>query len=118
MQQNKKVNEQKAKAQKILKTVRANTSETSRLNYSKSITECVLKLDKIKNAKSIFIYISYATKVNTYELIKVLLNTGKTLSVPKIINSDFTQAESFSSWEDLTPEAMGILIPKNSKTLP
>jgi len=115
MQQNMQISQQKADIRKMLKTARAELPEAARLDYSNSITEQVLKLDEIKNARTIFIYISYATEVRTHELIKALLAAGKTLAVPKIVDSDFMQAESFSSWEDLVPGELGILTPGNSR---
>ncbi len=115
MQQNKQIIQQKAETRKMLKTARAKLPEASRLNYSNSITEQVLNLDEIKNARTIFIYISYASEVHTHALIKALLAAGKTLAVPKIVDSDFMQAESFASWEDLVPGELGILSPGNSK---
>ncbi len=115
MRQNKQVGQQKTETRNMLKTVRAKLPEATRIDYSNSITEQVLKLDEIKNARTIFIYISYATEVHTHELIKALLDAGKTLAVPKIVDSDFMQAESFSSWEDLIPGELGILTPGNSK---
>jgi 5-formyltetrahydrofolate cyclo-ligase len=115
MQQNMQVSQQKAETRKMLKTARANIPESTRMDYSNSITEQVLKLDEISNSRIIFIYISYATEVHTHELIKALLAAGKTLAVPKIVDSDFMEAESFSSWEDLVPGELGILTPGNSK---
>jgi 5-formyltetrahydrofolate cyclo-ligase len=115
MQQNMQVSQQKAETRKMLKTARANIPETTRLDYSNSITEQVLKLDEISKSRIIFIYISYTTEVHTHELIKVLLDAGKTLAVPKIVDSDFMEAESFSSWDDLVPGELGILTPGNSK---
>jgi len=115
MQQNKQVSQQKAETRKMFKTARAKLPEATRMDYSNSITEQVLKLDEIKNARTIFIYISYATEVHTHELIKALLGAGKTLAVPKIVNSDFMEAETFSSWEDLIPGELGILTPGKSK---
>ena len=115
MQQNKQVSQQKAETRNMLKSVRAKLPEATRMDYSNYITEQVLKLDEIKNARTIFIYISYATEVHTHELIKALLDDGKSLAVPKIVDSDFMQAESFSSWEDLVPGELGILTPGNSK---
>ncbi len=115
MRQNKQVGQQKTETRNMLKTVRAKLPEATRMDYSNSITEQVLKLDEINNARTIFIYISYATEVHTHELIKALLDAGKTLAVPKIVDSDFMQAESFSSWEDLVPGELGILTPGNSK---
>jgi len=115
MQQNIQVSQQKAETRKMLKTARAKLSEATRLDYSNSITEQVVRLNEIKNARTIFIYISYATEVHTHELIKALLAAGKTLAVPKIVDSDFMEAESFSSWGDLVPGELGILTPANSK---
>ena len=115
MQHNKQVSQQKTETRRMLKKTRAKLSVATRLNYSNSITEQVLRLDEIKNARMIFIYISYATEVHTHELIKALLDDGKTLAVPKIVDSEFMESESFSSWEDLVPGELGILTPGNSK---
>ncbi len=114
MQQNKQVSLQKAETRKMLKTARAKLPEATRLDYSNSITEQVLKLDEIRNAKTIFIYISYASEVYTHDLVKTLLEDGKTLAVPKIVDSEFMEAESLSSWEDLIPGELGILTPSYS----
>jgi 5-formyltetrahydrofolate cyclo-ligase len=115
MQQNNTVSQQKAESRKALKTVRANIPEIERMDYANSITEQVLKLDEIKHAGAIFIYISYATEVHTHHLIKSLLAAGKILAVPKIVNSEYMQAETFSSWEDLVPGELGILTPANAE---
>jgi len=114
MQQNSEVSQQKTETRKMLKSARANIPEATRMGYSNSITEQVLKLDEIMDARTIFIYISYASEVHTHELIKTMLDAGKTLAVPRIVNSDYMQAETFSSWEDLIPGELGILIPTDS----
>ena len=114
MQQNDKVNQQKTETRKILKSTRASIPETTRMDAANSITEQILRLNEIRDARTIFIYISYASEVHTHALIKALLAAGKTLAVPKIINSDYMQAETFSSWEDLVPGELGILTPTDS----
>lgn len=114
MQQDKQVSRQKAETRKMLKILRAKLPKANRLDYSNSITEQVLKLDEIRDARTIFIYISYASEVHTHELIKAMLDAGKTLAVPKIVNSDYMEAETFSSWEDLIPGELGILTPADS----
>ena len=115
MRQNNTVSQQKAESRRALKTARANIPEVERIDYANSITEQVLKLGEIRDAKAIFIYISYATEVHTHHLIKRLLAAGKILAVPKIINSEYMQAETFSSWEDLVPGELGILTPANAE---
>ena len=84
------------------------------MGYANSITEQVLRLNEIRDARMIFIYISYASEVHTHALIKTLLDTGKTLAVPKIVNSDYMEAEPFLSWEDLILGELGILTPADS----
>ena len=115
MRQNNEISQRKAESRKALKTARANIPEVHRMDYANSITEQVLKLAEIKNARTIFIYISYASEVHTHALIKALLKAGKTLAVPKIVNSDDMVAETFSSWEDLVPGEVGLLTPANSE---
>jgi len=115
MRQNNEVSQRKAESRKALKAARANIPEVHRMDYANSITEQVLKLNEIRNAKVIFIYISYGTEVHTHKLIKTLLAAGKLLAVPKIVNSDTMQAETFSSWEGLVPGKLGILTPSNSE---
>ncbi len=110
------VSQQKTKYRKILKTVRANIPEMERMKHANSITEQVLNLDEIRDAGIIFIYISCATEVHTHHLIKNLLATGKILTVPKIVNSEYMQTEFFSSWEDLVPGKLGILTPASTRT--
>ena len=114
MQQNSEVSQRKSETRKMLKSARAKLPETTRMAYANSITEQVLKLDEIRNAGTIFIYISFASEVHTHALIKALLDAGKTLAVPRIVNSDYMQAETFSSWEDLVPGELGILNPTDS----
>lgn len=114
MQQNDEVSQQKTETRKILKSTRASIPEATRMNAANSITEQILRLDEIRDARTIFIYISYASEVHTHALIKALLAAGKTLAVPKIVKSDYMQAETFSSWEDLVPGELGILTPTDS----
>jgi 5-formyltetrahydrofolate cyclo-ligase len=115
MRQNNTVSLQKAESRKALKIARANIPEVERKDSSNSITEQVLKLDEIRDAETIFIYISYTTEVHTHHLIKNLLASGKILAVPKIVNSEYMQAETFSSWEDLVSGELGILTPANAE---
>ena len=114
MQQNDEVSQQKTETRKILKSTRASIPEATRMNAANSITEQILRLDEIRDARTIFIYISYASEVHTHALIKALLAAGKTLAVPKIVKSDYMPAETFSSWEDLVPGELGILTPTDS----
>ncbi len=106
--------EHKAEIRAKLKQIRASIPNHDRLTYSSTITQKILELDEIKSAQNVFIYISYASEVNTHELINTLLKKGISLTVPKIINADYMHAVPFTSWNDLETGQLGILTPKGS----
>lgn len=105
---------QKADIRTRLKQIRASLSPDERQISSRSITQKTLELDAIKTAQRLFIYISYGTEVDTHELIDVLQEQGKSLAVPKIIDSHKMIAVTFTTWNDLEAGQLGILTPKNT----
>ena len=65
------------------------------------ITEKLLQLDCIKNAKTIMLYLDFNNEVATNNLIKILINLGKTVASPitlkderKLIPSQITDLEN------------------------
>jgi len=110
--------QQKAEIRAKLKQIRASIPKHDRLTHSKIITQKNLELDEIKAALHIFIYISYASEVDTHELINTLLEQGKMLAVPKIINAETMIATAFTDWETLIPDNLGILTPANVTPYP
>ena len=64
MQQNSKVSQRKSETRKMLKSARASIPEATRMGYANSITEQVLRLDEIRDARLIFVYISYVSEVH------------------------------------------------------
>lgn len=65
------------------------------------ITDKLLNLDCIKNAKNIMLYLDFNNEVSTYSLIKKLLNLGKIVSSPitlkeerKLIPSQITDLKN------------------------
>lgn len=109
------IQHKKSQLRKKLKAAQANIPGTQRLLYTKNITAKILELEEINNARIIFIYISYGTEVGTHALIDILLNSGKTLAVPKITSPESMRSEYFDSWQNLSPDNMGILSPVASK---
>jgi len=110
--------EQKAEIRAKLKQIRATIPKHNRLIHSKIITQKILELDEIKAAQHVFIYISYASEVNTHDLINTLLKQGKNLAVPKIIKAEPMIATTFTGWDDLIPDTLGILTPANTIPYP
>ncbi len=98
-----------------LKQKRAGISQLDRKKHSKIITENLLNLHEIQQAKVIFSYISYATEVSTHELLQNLLDAGKKIVVPKILSPKEMVSQHFQNWDDLEPGTLGILTPKSGE---
>lgn len=101
--------EQKTEIRALMKKIRAGLPESLRHAHSRLILGHLAGLDEVISAKSVFIYISYGSEVDTHAVIRRLLDEGKSLAVPKIINADRMISVPFTTWKDLKPDVMGIL---------
>lgn len=84
---------------------------------SGKITEWVLANKRFKQAKTVFIYASYKSEVETRELIQAALRLGKRVAVPKVTGTEMDFYE-ITSWEELFPGSYGILEPQVSDEAP
>lgn len=107
--------ELKREIRKKLKQKRAAMAASERLAASGIITETVLGLDEVRQAQSLFIFISHGNEVHTHDLLKYFLKQGKHLAVPKILPEKTMIAVPFSGWEELTAGEMGIFTPRSSQ---
>lgn len=107
--------EQKQQLRSLLKQKRAALSAASRQSAAAIITDRILPLPAVQQARSIFIFISYGNEVNTHGLLKHFLEQGKRLAVPKILPEKTMIAVPFSAWEELVPGELGILTPRSSQ---
>lgn len=65
-----------------------------------------------KNARNIFIYISFSNEINTINIIKKALEDKKDVFIPKIYKVDRSmKAIKLNSFDDLKKNSMGILEP-------
>ncbi|MEE9551855.1 MAG: 5-formyltetrahydrofolate cyclo-ligase [Gammaproteobacteria bacterium] len=110
--------QQKSEIRAQLKQIRTAIPAGTRQVHTKNITSRLLSLDELTAAQTIFIYISYASEVGTHNLIKHFLGQGKTLAVPKIIDSDHMIAVAFTRWGDLELGKLGILTPPDTEPFP
>lgn len=76
------------------------------------IRENLRQLDIYKKAKSVFIFISYKSEVDTRGIIEDILADGKKLLVPLVKGSEMIAVE-VKGIDDLEPNKMGILEPKS-----
>jgi len=107
--------EQKIELRNRLKLLRSVQNKAQRQCYDQSIYIKTLSLSEIISAQTIFCFLSYGTEVDTHSLINTLQTQGKTVVVPKIINSQQMIAILFNSWEQLEPGHLGILTPTTSE---
>lgn len=101
----------KAIREKILK-MRDEISIDERKKYDEEIFNKVIKSGYYKEAKNIFIFVSYKTEVDTHKIIKKALEHGKTICVPKVISKkDGMYGAKINKFSDLKPGKYGILEP-------
>lgn len=107
--------EQKQQLRSLLKQKRAALPAASRQAASAIITDKILALTAVRQARSVFIFISYGNEVDTHDLLKCFLKQGKRLAVPKILPEKTMIAVPFSAWEELVPGELGILTPRSNQ---
>jgi len=79
------------------------------IKYSDTIID--LLLPQIEEADTFFIYLSTGNEVRTYDIIKLLLEEGKTVTVPKIISKGTMEPYKIESLNHLSLGQYGILQP-------
>lgn len=72
------------------------------------------ELEIYKKAKTIFIFISFRSEIDTIEIIKDMLKGGKKVLVPKVVGKEMVAVE-IKSLEGLEKNKMGILEPITTK---
>jgi len=77
-----------------------------------SIYEKLIKIVEFDSCKKLFIYVSFDMEINTHKIIKLALEKGKNVYVPKVISKDFGMlAVRLNNLMDLKKNRMGILEP-------
>jgi 5-formyltetrahydrofolate cyclo-ligase len=107
----------KLAARQVARQRRAALSAAAREAQSAAIRGRVLSLPEMEAAKAVFIYVSFRDEVETHELVRSLLISRRTVTVPKMFASSLDlslriEACAIHSWEDLAPGAFGILEPR------
>ncbi len=102
----------KREVRKKYTKVRANIENRDEKN--KKIRENLKNLEIYKEAKSVFVFISYKSEVDTKKIIEDIIKDGKKLLVPLVKGKDMIAVE-VRGIEDLEPNKMGILEPKSGE---
>lgn len=106
----------KGDLRKEIKAKRGGMDKDTKLVYDEKIKKALLESDVYKNSKAIFIYVSMDSEINTLEIIKEVLSSGKRVAVPKVIpvslKKRYMKALKIDSMLELNESgAFGILEP-------
>ena len=112
------IKNRKAGVREHLKAARSLLTAAQHAQNSDRIVRQLLSLPEIDAADTLFIYISADMELNTHTLINTLLNDGKTLAVPRILDRKTMVAVAFDDWNQLQPAQLGILAPVSSEPFP
>lgn len=98
---------------KQMKAMRDGIGDAERKAYSEAIARKVLALAEERAVKTVFVYLSFGSEVQTHALVQALLERGIRVAVPVCDTKTHTmQAVCIDGFGDLKEDAYGILIPK------
>lgn len=103
----------KGEFRKLIKEQDAALSESEKLATDKKIFQNLLLLDILK-CKTVFTYISFGKEVETKDIIKLLLESGKRVCVPICRGNGLMEAKQISSEDELIRGMYGIYEPPES----
>lgn len=93
-------------------------SAEKREEYSNKIYDNIIKSDLFNNSKTIFVFVSYKSEVDTHKLIEYSIKTNKRICVPKIISkAEGMLSIQIKGLHDLEESRYGILEPKDNTNI-
>lgn len=101
----------KREFRKIMKEKRGSLNKVERMEKDQTITEKLLDLSLVKDAKTIFVFLNFRDEVKTRDFISAALQREKTICLPKIAHGKMIAVE-VNSLKGLKKNAMGILEPE------
>ena len=97
----KSLSEQKKEMRKEIRLRKRNFSQEELNRRSESVNMQLLNHEKIQKANTIFLYYSMSDEVDTHELVKQLHAQGKTILLPKVIDSSHLNLIPFNGEDKL-----------------
>ena len=102
----------KRQLRQTMRACRNSMDQESRKTHSSQITEQIFALPEVLAAKTLFVYVSFRSEVQTHGLINRLLGLKKDICIPFIDSSDRMQMARFVGWDDLAIDTFGVLVPR------
>ena len=98
-----------------LKKKRSSMTFERILIYSEEILRKLIELDEYKEADEVLTYISFSSEVDTHFLIKKILNDGKKIAAPRVLNKEKMEFFYFNDLSELKASDWGILEPDENE---
>ncbi len=111
----------KNQTRKEIISIRESLDIVSKIQWDDMICEKLFKEEVFKNAKKIFIYLSYNNEINTDKIIKEAFRTGKIVGVPRTVfkdrKMDFINIKNYDDISKIPKNKMGIKEPSDGEVL-
>lgn len=110
------ISNKKKEIRKDILKVRRNMDIDKKNSYDRLIEDSFFKSRFYKDAKNIFIYISYDSEINTKNIINRAIKDGKNIFVPRTeFTTKLMNAVKINNFENLIERRYGILEPKKEE---
>ena len=107
--------QKKKEIREFILNKRDSVDENIRKDWDKVIFDKVINSNYYKEAKSIFVFVSFGTEVDTHKIINHALANGKTICVPKIPSKKVgIEIYKINSFDDLKEGYFKVLEPKDN----
>jgi 5-formyltetrahydrofolate cyclo-ligase len=103
----------KSALRKHLRAVRNALSVAQRQRWTAELSERVLGLAEVRQAETVFCYVSKDDEVGSHDLIDRLIAAGKKLWIPRT-ETEGLLALPFTGWQAMKPGQLGILEPRGA----
>lgn len=101
----------KAELRQRLAAARGAIPAPDRQRRAGAIVSVLRRLDAVREARTVFAYLSNGPEVHTHDLVRELMQGGKEVFVPKIVAKTQMLACRLRDWSRLKPAQLGILTP-------
>jgi 5-formyltetrahydrofolate cyclo-ligase len=109
------VQEEKAKIRAQMLKKRDEISEEERAQKNISIMKRLLEEEHFLRARTVALYMSKGSEVETQEILLKVKEEGKEICLPVVVSADHLELYCFESFEDLQKGKFGVLEPKGRK---
>ncbi len=100
---------------KLMIEKRANLTMSAKAKYDKLICECLWKLIKERNYRTVHCYLPINTEINIYPVIEKLLDDKLTVVTPKALSGRKMENLVLRSLDEMEEGIFGTVYPKNAE---